>query len=207
MVSPSPPSDLPYGEIGETPSALLTVLGSRRSEFLDFLRRRMGSEADPEDVLQSALVLATRRIGTLRRADAVVPWFYRILRRSLADHHAVWAVRRDPLRALEAGMDACPPEEAATCGCSPRLIGALTPQYEEMLRRVVVDEEELSSVAASLGLTLNNATVRLHRARKALRERLLRLCGTTSSRTCLDCACNSDSPGPDIRGRSVILRR
>lgn len=60
----------------------------------------------------------------------------------------------------------------------------------EMLRRVDIEEKPLPGVAEALGITVNNATVRLHRARKALREQLQAFCGTDSMRACLDCACN-----------------
>src|SRR5688572_32346081 len=71
----------------------------------------------------------------------------------------------------------------------------IRPEYADVLRRVDIEEEPLSSVAEALGITVNNATVRLHRARKAFREQLQAFCGTASMRACLDCACN-DRPNP-----------
>jgi hypothetical protein len=38
-------------------------------------------------------------------------------------------------------------------------------------------------------VTTNNAMVRLHRARRALRSLLQEHCGTTSLRACLSCVC------------------
>ena len=43
--------------------------------------------------------------------------------------------------------------------------------------------------AEDLGITPNNATVRLHRARKALKRELERSCGTCATHGCLDCGC------------------
>lgn len=168
---------------------LLAVLAARRAEFVDFLRRRTRSDADPEDLLQQALLTATQKIDQLRDTDLVVAWFYKILRRVLANHHARWAVRQDKLPILEAEVNAATPEETAWCACSLGLIESLPAQYAEVLRRIDIGEEDVTDVAASLGTTTNNVAVRLHRARKSLRERLLSFCGTTSISTCLDCGC------------------
>jgi len=46
-------------------------------------------------------------------------------------------------------------------------------------------------VAAELGVTPNNAAVRLHRARGALKKRLEQTCGTCTQHGCLDCTCQT----------------
>ncbi|MGH7821909.1 MAG: hypothetical protein ACREQ9_19275 [Candidatus Binatia bacterium] len=58
-----------------------------------------------------------------------------------------------------------------------------------MLRRVDLDERSLAGAADALGITTNNAAVRLHRARRALRRQLERSCGTCAEHACLDCRC------------------
>ena len=65
----------------------------------------------------------------------------------------------------------------------------LKPEYTEILRRVVLDGAPLPGVAAELGLTTNNASVRLHRARAALRKRMAEHCGTLRARSCTECGC------------------
>jgi DNA-directed RNA polymerase specialized sigma24 family protein len=165
---------------------LLGLLVARRSEFLAFLRRRLPSDADSEDLLQQGLLLATDRLGQLRDPRLVVPWFYRTLRRLLADHHlegTLREARRGP------AIDLPAPERALTCSCSLKVMATLPAQYAEVLRRVDIGDEDLAEVAEALGTTVNNATVRLHRARKALREQLRESCGTISAKACLDCAC------------------
>lgn len=51
----------------------------------------------------------------------------------------------------------------------------------------------LQKVAKALGITTNNATVRLHRARRALKRELERSCGICATHGCLDCTCG-ESP-------------
>jgi RNA polymerase sigma-70 factor (ECF subfamily) len=69
-------------------------------------------------------------------------------------------------------------------------LDSIRSDYAEILRRVDLGDERLADVAAGLGITVNNATVRLHRARKALRDQLRAFCGTDSARACADCGCD-----------------
>jgi DNA-directed RNA polymerase specialized sigma24 family protein len=165
---------------------LLRELAVRRAEFIAFARGRLGPGVDSEDLVQQALLRATQKIGLLRDPSLVVPWFYRVLRRAIADHHA--RAKSEHLR-WQSAQEPGTVGTAATCACSLTVLASLPERYAEVLRRVDLGDESLAEVAGSLGTTVNNTTLRLHRARKALRERLRESCGTTSARACLDCAC------------------
>ena len=80
-------------------------------------------------------------------------------------------------------------EEA--CRCVAGLLGTLKPEYAAALREVEMDEGSLADYARTAGITLNNAAVRLHRARTAMRTQLLKSCGTCAEHGCLDCTCGS----------------
>lgn len=169
---------------------LARKLVAERETFLAFVRGRVRSGADAEDIFQQALVKAATHASELRDPAHERAWFFQILRRTLADHHAQWALRESKLRALAAEMEEATPEEVATCACTLGQLEQLRPEYSEMLRRVDLDEQPLAEVAEALGITLNNTTVRLHRARRALRERLFTFCGAESVKACLDCDCD-----------------
>lgn len=170
--------------------ALARELLVDRNAFLAFLRRRLPSAADAEDILQQALVKATEHAQDVRDGQRLRSWFFQILRRTLADHHAQRAVRESKLAALAAEMDTSTPRELATCACSLGQLEHIRPEYAEILRRVDIEEQSLSEAAEALGVTVNNAGVRLHRARRALREQLEAFCGTRSIRARLDCNCD-----------------
>lgn len=170
--------------------SLARELMSYRESVLAFLRARLRSGADAEDVFQQALLRAAEHASSVRDPSRARAWFFRIVRRVLADHHARWAVREAKLATLAVDLEEQTPEEVAVCACSLGQLERIRPEYADILRRVDIGEEPLPRVADALGITVNNATVRLHRARKALREQLQALCGTDSIRACLDCACN-----------------
>ncbi|MBX3206259.1 MAG: sigma-70 family RNA polymerase sigma factor [Labilithrix sp.] len=176
--------------LGGAGEAVARALAAERPSYLAFVRGRVRSGADAEDILQQALVKAAERASDLRDPERVRAWFFQILRRTLADHHARWAVREAKLDQLSAELADATPEEVATCACSLGQLERLRPEYAEIVRRVDLDDEPLPEAAAALGITANNATVRLHRARKALREQLRAMCGTDSARGCLDCGCD-----------------
>ena len=175
---------------------LMEILAPHRETFLAFLRRRRVPPAAAEDMLQQSLLRAAERASTLRDPAAALPWFYRILRRALAeqsDDRAPRAARYEVLTADpgETTPDDLAPDEAASCACALGLLDSIRPEYAAILRRVDVDEEPLADAAAALHITPNNAGVRLHRARKALREALQAQCGVDSFRECLDCGCDA----------------
>lgn len=176
---------------------LLVMLGERRAEFLAFVKKRVRSGADAEDLLQQGLVRAAEKLDSLRADDRVEAWFYRVLRNTIADHHAAWAVREARLDLLAREASEARPEEAAVCACSMGMLDSIRPEYAAILRRIDIEGESMSEAATQLGLSVGNTKVRLHRARKALREELLSRCGSDSVRACQDCSCDGepiDSP-------------
>jgi RNA polymerase sigma-70 factor (ECF subfamily) len=183
---------------GVSPEMLDTLVANHR-RFLAFLERRVGSRADAEDLLQDALVKSLARGYQVTDPESVVPWFYRVLRNALTDWYrrrgaedralAEWGGRED---GVEAPQDEGLFKEV--CECVLRLAGTLRPEYAEALRRVDVEEMPVKEFAAAAGITPGNAAVRLHRAREALRTRVIQSCGTCAEHGCFDCTCGSGEP-------------
>lgn len=168
------------------------MLGERRAEFLAFVKKRVRSGADAEDLLQQGLVRAAEKLDSLRADDRVEAWFYRVLRNTIADHHAAWAVGEAKLDLLAREASEAPPEEAAVCACSMGMLDNIRSEYAAILRRIDIEGESMTEAATHLGLSVGNTKVRLHRARKALREELLSRCGSNSVRACQDCSCDDE---------------
>ena len=88
----------------------------------------------------------------------------------------------------------------AVCACMHDLLPSMKPEYAQVVRAVDLEDRSLAEVAAGGGITVNNATVRLHRARQALKKELLRACGACAAHGCLECGCRTGArPG----GRSA----
>lgn len=172
---------------GVPAARLLEIIEADRARYVGLLRRRVGPDA--EDVYQQSLMRALDHAGDVRDPALVAPWFWRVLRNAATDHHAA-EVARDARHAALAASDATTTHEAAAaCACALGLLPKLPAAYGEILRRVDVDDERVVDVAHALGISADNASVRLHRARKALRERLRGCCRAENMRACFACDC------------------
>jgi len=168
-------------------------------EFLRFLEARVRDRATAEDILQAAFVRSMEKADTIRDPESVVAWFYRLLRNAIIDHYRKSGrdarnVEPEKAEAVLAYEDEL---KGVVCACVEALIPTLKPEYAEMIRRVDLKEEPLADVAEALGITTNNATVRLHRARQGLKKQLERSCGTCATHGCLDCRCGGGSGVPE----------
>jgi len=70
-------------------------------------------------------------------------------------------------------------------------VDTLKPEYAEAIRRVDLGGASVGGFATEAGITAGNASVRLHRAHAALKQRLLATCGACATHGCLDCRCGS----------------
>ena len=175
------------------PAKAVDVLVDNHRQFLRFLERRLGDRELAEDVLQAAFVRGLERAEQLRDDESVVAWFYRMLRNAIVDHHRRTGRTDRKLdavaRELDAAEEPLPDDRDAICQCVARLVDTLKPEYATAIRRVELDGLAVKDFAEELDVTANNAAVRLHRARKALREQLRRCCGTCAEHGCVDCKC------------------
>lgn len=173
--------------------AVVAAWVENHRRFLAFLERRVESRAAAEEILQEAFLRGLERAGEILDDERAVAWFYRLLRNAVVDHYRRRGAEARGLEALtrELGDASEPPPEveAALCHCFEALLPALRPEYSEILRRVDLEGSRPADFAREAGLTANNAMVRLHRARKALRADLQRSCRTCADHGCLDCSC------------------
>ncbi len=165
--------------------------------FRAFLRRRVNDDALAEDLLQHSFMRAIEHHHALHRNESAVPWFYRILRHAITDYYRSQASDVSKHEAFlhkltASGEDkAAPPDDVkpTVCACLYKLLPAIRPNYAELIRRIDLEGEAPQTVARELRITPNNLTVRLHRARQALRAGLEESCGICSKHGCLNCAC------------------
>ncbi|MDR7481369.1 MAG: sigma-70 family RNA polymerase sigma factor [Armatimonadota bacterium] len=149
--------------------------------------RLAGNEADARDLAQEAFIRAWRALRTIQPGTALEGWFYRIVKNLYID-----LVRRKPrqrVQSLDAPLDtgeatvarerpdpAADVERAAADRAIDRRIQAALLALPPDLRAVVVlsDVEGYGyeEIAAMLDIPIGTVKSRLHRARRALRDRL-----------------------------------
>ncbi len=176
-------------------SAVATQLVANHRAFLAFVEQRVGSRAVAEDILQEAFVRSVERADQIREEESVRAWFYRVLRNAVIDHQRRSGMvdrRVDAFaRELDASEAPAPDLVDVVCGCVTRLAADLKPEHAHALQRIELDGITVKDYAAEVGITANNAGVRVFRARQALRERVARSCGTCAEHGCIDCTCGT----------------
>ena len=176
--------------------ALATTLLANLSAFQAFARRRLGDEHLAADAVQESLLRALKSERDFLDQENAITWFYRILRNVLTDLHRRRGAQSKALERL-ANEPATSNDDGelhdAACGCFRDLLPTLHPEYARVLQLSDLNGEPAEDVAEQLGISKNNLKVRLHRARRQLRERLEQTCNVCATHGCLDCSCESNS--------------
>lgn len=138
---------------------------------LAYARRRTDTRADADEVFAETMAICWRRLDDIP-ADATLPWLYGVAGRVLSNH------RRGRDRRLRL-LDRVRSHEAvfarvrAAGGDLDRLDAALAglrDEDRELLRLAAWEHLTPAEIAEVLGISPNAAAVRLHRARRALKQ-------------------------------------
>jgi RNA polymerase sigma factor (sigma-70 family) len=183
----SKPVTVPETAIADALLANLTALRA-------FARRRLGDEHLAADAVQESVLRALKSKNTLSHDENLLAWLYRILRNVLTDLHRRKSARMQAMEhfaeEVAAGGGADAEIEQMACACFRGLLPVMRPDYAQVLQLSDLDGLPAETVARQLGITRSNLKVRLHRARRQLRERLEQTCQLCAAHGCLDCHCN-----------------
>ena len=178
---------------GLTPEAIARLVEGRQ-QFLSFLQKRIQSKAAAEDILQAAFVRSFERGGSVRDEESVVAWFYRVLRNAIIDYYrqqgSAERVSEQLVAHFQDHQEADDLLKGEICQCVTALLDNVKPEYREAIQAVDLNDGSLADLAAKAGITSNNAAVRVHRAREALRKQVTTACGICATHGCFDCTCN-----------------
>jgi RNA polymerase sigma-70 factor (ECF subfamily) len=161
------------------------------AKFLSFLTSRVEDKAVAEDLLQSAYIKAIEHGSEIRDDESTVAWFYRILRNAVTDHYRKGSARTRAHETYTAELPISFELDFAetACACIGDVIRDLKDEYREAIEQVDLGGVSVESFARFQKTNANNASVRLHRARKAVAKKLIAVCGACAEHRCLDCTC------------------
>ena len=171
-------------------AAFESLVRATSSDIYTLAYRLTGNEEDAGDVMQDAYLRAFRSIKRFRGDARFSTWMYRITANCAATHMAKRAKGRteelsldEPVADLRPEAD---PEQVAEAGLLRDRVTDALAELPPRLRAVVVlrDVYDLphEAIATELGITEAAAKVRLHRARRKLRERLFPMPGEEKAR-------------------------
>jgi len=175
--------------------ALTSTLVANLGAFQGFARKRLNNDELAAAAVQESLYRALKVKKSLTDDKNLLAWFYRILRNVLTDLHRRGATRSAALQRFAHeepnGQEEGKELHDAVCGCFKSLLPTLSPEYTGVLQAVDLDGLTSTEAADRLGITRGNLKVRLHRARRQLRERLKQTCKICATHGCLHCTCAS----------------
>lgn len=168
------------------PEAVRRLIYERRDYIAGVLRRYSANATVARDLLQETFFQALRSLPNFRGESKVTTWLH-----SIAKNVALARYRTDKrqrlmeedtlehVHATSAAAATAPPPypDPATRAVRAQETSALyaamedlSDSYREIIRLRDLEEKSTQEAADELGLTPVNVRVRLHRARKALRE-------------------------------------
>jgi RNA polymerase sigma-70 factor (ECF subfamily) len=161
-------------------SAFDELVKATYADMYTLAYRLTGNEEDARDVVQDAYLRAYRGLKRFRGDARFTTWMYRITANCASTHLAKRSrTRHDELDEDFDVVDTIAdhdPERKAELGFERDRIARALAELPPRLRAVIVlrDVYDLphESIAVELGITEAAAKVRLHRARRKLRERL-----------------------------------
>jgi len=149
---------------------LLSQLGGRLRVY--FERRMRDAPGDVEDLVQETLMAVHARRATYDRAQPFTPWAFALARYKLIDH---WRRRRIrvtvPIDDHVEILAAYAPEPGSAMDLE-RALDTLPQRQRDLVRGVKIEGLSLAEAGTRAGVSEGAAKVALHRALKALTERM-----------------------------------
>lgn len=150
-----------------------------------FIGKRVGNEAETDDILQEVFVRVQRHIDQLREPERLVPWVFQITRRVISDYYRAPGRRREWPAGLAGDLEAEalePPFEsdsnatAELSRCLRPMIDRLSDEYRQAILLVELEGLTHRQAANRLGLSVPGMKSRVQRGRRQLRKLLEECC-------------------------------
>ncbi len=146
-----------------------------------FIRRRVGSDAVADDVLQETLLKFVQHHDSIS-AEGGPAWMFTVARRAISDHFR----RRSPetIEMVEPQLQADDDEPSSALAemsqCVEPLLAELPPDDRALLQRVDLRQESQADLADAMGIPRSTLKARVQRARKRFRSKLADCCVLTT---------------------------
>ena len=155
------------------PGALEQLLVQARPDILRYARRQCHRSSAIEDVVQEALIVLYRRVGTVRSAAALGAWLVKVVARLCMLPVLMLMRGVEELKSIEdSSRFAKIPVDDLRLDLVRALESLSAPHREVILLRDM-QEMTIGEIARSLGITRAATKNRLHRARALIKEYLL----------------------------------
>jgi len=141
-----------------------------------------GNETDAEEIVHEAFVRAYKSLKSFRADSQFSTFFYRIVYYQGLTRSTIRKAQRDRFEALPSedvfSNESVSPidelEQAEFASAVESALNEMPPQYKTMLTFFLVQDLGYQDIVEISGMPLGTVKTQLHRARKLLRERVMR---------------------------------
>lgn len=152
------------------PGALAQLIGELRPDIYRYARSQCHASSALEDVVQEALIVVYRRIGTVRSPAALAAWLAKVVARLCMLPVLMFMRSVEELGTVqESERFSRLPADALRLDLM-RALESLPAHYREVVLLRDMHELTIGEISAQLGLTREATKSRLHRARAMVRE-------------------------------------
>jgi RNA polymerase sigma factor (sigma-70 family) len=147
------------------------VYAAHYPDIVRYGLRRLGDVDPSTELAQEVFVIAWRRRADV--PDRSLPWLYGVARRLLANHWRATRTRpvvRDAADPDQLGTDGDEMDSAAGIADITAALSRLSAEDQEILRLVCWEQLTIDDAVVALRCSRTAAKVRLHRARRRLRD-------------------------------------
>ena len=156
--------------------------------------------ADPEfaDAQHEALATICDRFDNFDGRGHVCGWMRTVARNTAADQIGAEIRQRRIRDRLNASrvetvhVDAEYDDSPSTEQVAETIVAALPPAYRDVVDAYYLNNKPVEEIADEFFISVDTVYVRLHRARRALREAMRDHCGVENPRECVSCRCVLD---------------
>ncbi|VAW63621.1 hypothetical protein MNBD_GAMMA10-1390 [hydrothermal vent metagenome] len=154
---------------------LMQAWDNHEVELLGWLIKRLGNQADAEDMLQSLFLKAIRQQSKFCELENARAWLFKVARNALADRLRLQKEQIELPDNLVANTS--PPEAVTTLAeCLPGVIKTLSEDDRDIITQCDLDGSTQKDYAKRKGISLSGTKSRLQRARKRLQKQLSHAC-------------------------------
>jgi RNA polymerase sigma-70 factor, ECF subfamily len=159
-----------------TTTCLLTAWQAHEGELRGWLRRRMPSTSDADDMLQDLFLRALRQRDRFCSVVNARAWLFTVARNAIADKLRLQRHLVELPDDLQAETSVESASVGALTACLPRVLSELSAIDREAVTLCDLEGLSQADFARRVGLTLAGAKARVQRARKRLRQQLTEAC-------------------------------
>ena len=149
--------------------------------LFSFIRSRVGTDHDAEDILQDVFTRIHAKLGSLTDSKSVTAWVYRITRNAITDFYRARSKMERASGSLakadEGAGDGDESEPRAELSrCIKPLLKQLPEPYREAVAMTELGDTTQKEAARLLGLSVSGMKARVQRGRRKLKDNLLDCC-------------------------------